>query len=140
MAAVLVVGYVTYLNIPRMTLRVASSRAGFEAQLPSYSPSGFKFSGPVAYAPGQVTLQYKSNTDERAYSILQKQTTWDSETLLDNFVSQETDLYSTYQERGLTVYIYDGSNATWVNGGIWYTVSGESLLTSEQILKIAASL
>jgi hypothetical protein len=140
-AAVLVVGYVTFLNIPRMTLRLASSRAGFEAQLPGYSPSGFGFSGPVAYAPGQVTIQYASNTDDRLYTIVEKQTTWDSETLLDNFVNQEAELPpSVYHERGLVVYIYDGTNATWVNGGIWYTIDGDSALTSEQLLKIAASL
>jgi hypothetical protein len=140
LAAVLLIGYVTYLNIPRIALRVAAGRAGFEAQMPSYSPSGFAFSGPVAYSPGQITLQYSSNTDERNYTITQRETTWDSQTLLDNHILQETELYSTYQERGLTVYVYDGSTASWVNGGIWYTVSGDSELTAEQLLKIAASL
>jgi hypothetical protein len=140
LATLLVVGYVTYLNVPRVALRVAAGRAGFEAELPSYNPSGFTFSGPVAYSPGSITLSYKANTDDRGYQITQKQTNWDSETLLDNYVEQETNLFSTYQERGLTVYIFDGSSATWVNGGVWYTISGDSRLTSEQLLKIAASL
>lgn len=139
-AALLLIGYVTYLNVPRMALRVASGRAGFSAELPGYAPSGFRFSGPVAYAPGELTIQYSSNTDERAYSIKEQTSNWDSQTLLDNYVSQETELYSTYQQRGLTIYVFDGSTATWVNGGLWFTVSGDAGLNSEQLLKIAASL
>lgn len=140
LAALLLIGYVTYLNIPRMALRVASGRAGFAAELPGYAPSGFRFSGPVAYSPGELTLQYSSNTDNRYYQVKERETPWDSQTLLDNYVAQETELYSTYQERGLTIYVFDGSTATWVNGGIWYTIDGASQLTSEQLLKIAASL
>lgn len=140
LTAVLLIGYVTYLNIPRIALRVAAGRAGFEAEMPSYSPSGFAFSGPVAYSPGQITIQFSSNTDDRSYQITERETSWDSQTLLDNHVLEQTQLYSTYQERGLTIYVYDGSTATWVNGGIWYTVEGDSRLTAEQLLKIAASL
>lgn len=139
-AAVLLIGYVTYLNVPRIALRVAASRAGFEAEMPSYSPGGFSFSGPVAYSDGQITIGYSSNTDDRNYEITERETSWDSQTLLDNHVLGETDIYSTYQERGLTVYVYNGSIATWVNGGIWYTISGQANLTTEQLLKIASSL
>jgi hypothetical protein len=138
--ALIVIGYVTYINIPRMALRVASSRAGFSAELPGYAPPGFKLSGPVAYSPGQITIEYTANTDDRTYTINQKETSWDSRTLLDNYVSQETELYSTYQERGLTVYMFDGNTATWVNGGVWFTVNSDAKLSADQMLKIAASL
>lgn len=139
-AAAILVGYVTYLNIPNMALKVAASRAGFEAQLPGYQPSGFRFSGPIAYKEGEITVQYASNTSDRKYIITEKESAWDSQTLLDSHVKQETQLYSTYQESGLIVYVYHGSIATWVNGGVWYTVSGDTSLTTEQLLKIAASL
>lgn len=140
LAALLLIGYVTYLNIPRMALRVAAGRAGFAAEIPGYAPSGFRFSGPVAYSPGELSLRYASNTDGREYVLKEKTTTWDSQTLLDNYVATESELYSTYQQRGLTIYVFDGSTATWVNGGIWFTIEGDSQLTSEQLLKIAASL
>ena len=133
-------GYVAYQNIPNMALRLAAQRAGFNASLPGYSPSGFGFSGPVSYAEGVVELEYSSTSDDRSYSLVQKESSWDSQSLLDNFVTANSDDYLTFQERGLTVYIYDTSNATWVDGGIWYTVEGNSLLTSEQLLKIAGSL
>ncbi len=141
--ALMLFGYVTYLNIPNMALRVAAVKAGFDANMPGYSPGGYSFAGPVAYSPGQITIKFNSNTDDRSYDITQRQTSWDSKSLLDNFVKKEVasdSLYSTVYDRGLTVYIYNGSNASWVNGGIWYTVSGDSLLSSEQLLRIAASL
>ena len=136
----LLAGYVTYLNIPRLALRVAASRAGFEASLPAYSPSGYDFSGPIAYNTGQITIQFDSNTNESSYNIVQRESQWDSQSLLDNYVINETQDYLTFQERGLTVYIYDGSSASWVDSGVWYTIEGDSELSSEQLLKIASSL
>lgn len=140
LAVLLIGGFVTYRNMPNMALRIASSRAGFQASLPGYSPSGFRFAGPVAYSDGVIELEYASNSDDRAYSLTQKESAWDSQSLLDNYVENRTDDYLTFQERGLTVYVYDGSQATWVDRGIWYTIEGDSNLTTEQLLKIASSL
>jgi hypothetical protein len=135
-----VVGYVTYLNIPNVAMRVAASRAGFDATLPAYTPDGFGFEGPIAYNSGQVVVDFSSNTDKRNYSIAQKKSNWDSKSLLENKVKNETDNYLTFQDKGLTIYVYDGTNATWVNRGIWYTIEGDSKLNTEQLLKIATSL
>jgi len=139
-AILLLAGYITYLNLPKIALRVAASRSGFSATLPGYTPSGFSFDGPIAYSPGQMTIQYGSNTDERSFQITERKSSWDSQSLLDNHVVGESEHYLTFQERGLTVYVYDGSTATWVDGGIWYTVDGDSKLNSEQLLKLASSL
>ena len=139
-AILLLVGWVTYMNLPNMALRVAASRAGFEATLPGYKPSGFNLSGPIAYSPGQIALNFSTNSDDRAFQLTQRESTWDSQSLLDNFVVRENKRYVTFQESGLTVYVYDDSNATWVDKGIWYTIEGDSLLSSEQLLKIATSL
>jgi hypothetical protein len=135
-------GYLTYLNMPNFTLKIASSRAGFAANLPGYNPDSYKFSGPVAYSPGQLTLRYASTKDGTEYKITQKESSWDSQSLLDNFVKHETsENPTTYQERGLTIYVYGNDNtATWVDGGIWYILEGSAQLSSEQILKIAGSL
>lgn len=133
-------GYITYSNIPNMALRVASQRAGFSASLPGYKPAGFSFGGPVAYTDGTIELGYTSNSDDRSFVVVQKKSTWDSKSLLDNYVRKQSEDYLTFQERGLTIYVYDQSNAAWVDGGIWYTIEGDSLLTSEQLLKIAGSL
>ena len=40
---------------------------------------------------------------------------------------------------GLTIYS-GGKEATWVNGGILYQISGDANLSNDQIQKIATSL
>ncbi|MBL8159709.1 hypothetical protein JNJ66_04585 [Candidatus Saccharibacteria bacterium] len=137
-AIVLLGGYLTYLNLPSLSIKVAAAQAGFAATYPSYQPSGYSFNGPVAYSPGEVKVRFKSNTNQYAYSLVQKASSWDSQAVLDNFVVKQSREYATLQERGLTIYLYD-NKATWVNGGVLYTIDGNAPLSSEQIQKIASS-
>jgi hypothetical protein len=134
-------GYVAYLNVPDFSMKVAARRAGFAANMPEYKPSGYSLNGPIAYSAGQVTVNYKANTDSRKFSLQQQPTTWDSTALLENFVTKKTANYLTYQDSGLTIYIYDGSSAAWVNGGKFYKLEGKnSLLDTDQLLKLATSV
>lgn len=132
-------GLYAYQNVPRIAMKVAASRAGFGATMPNYNPSGFSFDGPVQYTDGQVTVGYKSNTDDREYKVTQQTSDWSSESLLNNYIVSNNKQYQTYQDKGRTIYIYDGVNATWVNGGIWYQIEGQSQLTTDQLVRIAAS-
>lgn len=141
LAALLIAGYVAYLNVPSISMRVAANRAGFAATMPSYKPSGYSLSGPIAYSPGQVSINFASNTDDRTFTLSQKPTTWDSTALLENLVNKESEDYTTYQDRGLTIYVYGEGSAAWVNGGKLYEVSGKnSYLETDQILQIATSV
>jgi hypothetical protein len=141
LVVLLLAGYVTYLNVPSLSMKVAASRAGFAATMPGQTPSGYSLSGPVLSSPGQVTLKYSSNTDTREFSVKQQPTTWDSTALLENYVMDKDKEYLTYQDRGLTVYIYDGGNAAWVNGGKMYTLDGaKTQLDTRQILNLASSM
>lgn len=133
-------GYVAYLNFPNVAVRVAASRAGFQATMPNYKPGGYTFAGPVHYTNEQVVISFRSNTDDREYQIIERQTNWDSGSLLENYVAKESDRYLTFQESGLTVYIFNGSQAAWINKGVWYRIAGDAALNTEQVLKIAASL
>jgi hypothetical protein len=140
LALLIVTGFVSYQQIPSLALRVAATRAGVHAQLPSYQPSGFSLKGPIAYTPGEVSLNYKSNSDSRNFKVIQRTSAWNSEALLNNFVTSKQQSYQTYQANGRTIYIYDGNNATWVDGGVWYQVEGKADLSSDQLLRIANSL
>ena len=134
-------GYVAYLNVPGISMKVASYRAGFAANLPGYKPAGYSLSGPIAYQPGQVTIDFRSNIDSRRFSLKQQPTSWDSVALLENYVTKQNPNYLTYQDRGLTIYIYEGSNASWVNGGKMYQLDGKnSQLDTDQLLKLATSV
>lgn len=139
LATIMLGGYLTYINMPNLSVRVASARAGVDAQFPEYQPDGYNFAGPVAYAPGEVTLKFDSNGGSQGYEIKQRASNWDSQAVLDNYISRESSSYLTYSEQGLTVYTY-GNKAAWVNGGVLYTIKGDASLSSDQILRIAGSM
>jgi hypothetical protein len=140
LAVLLLVGFIGYQNMPNVSLRMAGAKAGFSASMPGYRPSGFALQGPIKYGPGEIVINFKSNSDDRAYRVTQRPSSWNSETLLENFVATDKKPYQTYQKQGKTIYIYNDSDATWVNGGVWYQVAGSSSLSSDQLLNIAASL
>lgn len=141
LVALLITGYVAYLNIPSISMKVAANRAGFAASMPGYQPSGYSLNGPIAYSPGQVTVNFASNTDDRKFSLRQQPTTWDSNALLENYVTKQSGDYLTYQDQGLSIYIFNGTSAAWVNGQKMYIIEGDnSQLDTDQILKLATSV
>lgn len=140
LAGVLLGGFFAVQNVPNVSMRVAAARAGFDASLPNYSPSGFSFRGPIQYSPGQVTISFQSNTDDRRYSMTQRPSNWNSEALLANFVAIGDQEYQKYEDRGRTLFIYGNANATWVDNGIWYQVEGNSGMSTDQIIRLAASM
>lgn len=140
LSILLLVGFFAYQNVPSIAVRLASSKAGFSAKLPGYSPSGFAMDGPVQAGPGVITMNFASNSDDRAFQLSQRPSAWNSESLANNYLAPKSQAYQTFQEAGKTIYMYDDSNATWVSGGIWYVVEGNSSLSSDQLLRIASSL
>lgn len=139
LALLILGGYLTYITLPSISLRVAASRAGVNASMPDYKPDGYSLDGPITYSPGEVVISYKSNTNDSGYKLTQKASNWDSQAVLDNYVSKQTDNYLTFQERGITVYTFN-NKAAWVNGGILYTVDGNAALSSDQVLRVATSI
>lgn len=140
LALLLLAGYLTYINLPSISVRVAAAQAGLAATYPSYQPSGYSLSGPVAYADGQVSMKFAANVSSEDFTVNQTKSTWDSSALLDNYVTSESNGdYATFSDGGLTIYVYD-TNAAWVSGGILHTIKGNAPLTSDQIRKIATSM
>lgn len=139
LAILLLGGYFTYINLPNISMRVAATRAGVAANFPGYHPDGYSFAGPITYAPGEVAIEFKSNTNNSNFTIKEKNSSWDSQAVLDNYVAKQTDTYLTYQEGGLTIYSF-GNKAAWVNGGLLYSVEGSASLSSEQLIRLATSM
>jgi hypothetical protein len=133
-------GMVVYHNIPGVSVKLASTRAGFAAAMPGYTPSGFSLSDSIKSAPGQVVLNYISNSDSRNYQLTQQPSDWNSQSLLDNFVKPTNQPYQTQFSAGKTVYTYGKAQATWVSNGVWYQIKGDSSLSSTQLLHIIDSL
>jgi hypothetical protein len=142
LVALLVLGaFFAYQNVPNFAMRIAAARAGFNARMPDYKPSGFSFKSPIKYTPGEVVVSFKSNTaDNRAYTVTQRESNWNSDSLLANYVVGQDSQYQTFQEQDRTIYTYDENNATWVNEGVWYQLESTADLTSDQIINIAESL
>lgn len=139
-AVLLIVAYVVYCFVPTVSVNVAASQAGISATYPEYTPDGYTLHQPVSYKDGEVDLKFASNSNSNYYTITQTRSSWDSSAVLDNVVTPAVgDDYVTTKERGLTIYTY-GSVATWVNGGILYTIDSKAPLSGEQIRRIATSL
>lgn len=139
-AAILLAGYVAYLNVPGISVRIAAAQAGINAKYPDYNPDGYSFQGPVAFQQGEVELHFKSNGGGEGYTITQRNSSWNSVAVRDNLVTKASNKdYDTYSAEGITIYVY-GTNAAWTNGGILYTIDGNAPLSSDQLLHIASSM
>jgi len=138
---VLIIGaYLTFVNMPSLSVGFAASQAGIDAKYPEYKPDGYHLAQPVTFSDGEVTLNFSSNSGTGEYTVTQTRSSWDSSAVLNNVVKKAAgDNYVTTQEQGLTIYSYD-SNATWVNGGILYSINSSAPLSGDQIRHIATSL
>ena len=137
-AVLVVVGFVAYLNMPRIELQVASVQAGFGASMPAYTPTGYALQDGVKRSGGTVSLRFRSG--DSSYTITQQSSNWNSQTLLDNTLALGGS-HETVQRNGQTIYVYDDSTrAAWVNGGVRYDINGNAQLSTDDIVAIAASL
>ena len=136
-AFVAIAGFVAYLNMPGIELRIASSKAGFSATLPSYHPTGYAMEGGIQADHGVVRVSFRSGSS--SYTLQQQESSWDSQTLLDNVVAIEDASYKVYESQGRTVYVY-GDKAAWVNGGVLYSMKINGDISKTDIISIATSV
>ncbi|HVU59616.1 MAG TPA: hypothetical protein VHC98_02155 [Candidatus Saccharimonadales bacterium] len=141
LAILLIIGFIGYQNAASLQLRVASARAGINASLPTWRPSGYRI-GSLSYSAGKVTVSFRSTTAVgHDFSLTQTASSWDSATLLSNFVYPNNDSsYDTINAAGSTIYTYGNNNATWVSGGIWYRLTSNGNLSNSQIVRLATSM
>lgn len=137
-AILLIGGFIAYQNKDNLVMQLASSKAGFHANLPGYKPSGFAVSN-FSYSPGLVAVNFKNDQANRSYTLIQKASSWDSSTLRSDFVAANDSSYQTFKVAGRTIYIYGDHNATWVNGGVQYEVSSHGNLSTDQLVRISSS-
>ena len=139
-AVFLFIGFLAYQKVPQVAVKVAARNAGFNARVPGNIPSGYAYKSPVNASKDSLTIAYKSNTDKRSFQITQKPSNWTSESLLSNYLIEGKKQYQAYYNKGMTVFIYDNNNATWVDKGVWFTLNANGSLSSDQILSIASSI
>lgn len=132
-------GFVGYLNLDGIQMRLASMQAGFSASLPGYAPTGYTLNGGVERNGDAIALNFRSG--DQSYRITQQPSNWNSETLLDNTLGWSTE-FQTVQKNGQTIYIFSEGDirAAWVNGGVRYEIAGNAHLSEYDIISIATSL
>lgn len=139
LAAFLVIGgFVTYLNLTNIQVHVASMKAGFHVAMPGFKPSGYALSGGVKADEGHATISFRSG--DSAYTVTQEPSDWNSSTLLDQTTAERGKPTRTVQSNGRTIYIYNDTDAAWVNGGILYKVSGNASLDASEMVSLATSM
>jgi Domain of unknown function (DUF4367) len=131
--------YVWLQNYPKMAISAAGNKAGLSASMPGFVPSSYSLKKTITQ-PGLVTLQFATPNQTQSLTIDQHRTDWDSSSLLDNFVAKQDSEYASVSGQGLTVYLFKQNQAAWINHGVWYSITGATRLSREQILKIAYSL
>ena len=85
LALLILGGYLTYLNMPTLSVRVAAAQAGINTSYPDYRPDGYRLSGPVAYSDGEVSMRFVANTGSQNYIVKQAKSSWDSSADLENY-------------------------------------------------------
>ncbi len=128
-------------NLNQITIDIAASRAGFTPTTTKAMPSGFNLVK-VSYSAGIIETSFKSNSDNRSYSIIEKKSNLTNNQLLDNYVLNKAGLnYQTISEPNLTIYTYNNNSIiTWVKNGIWYLIKNNNSLSTHQIIDIALSM
>lgn len=128
-------GFLAYLNLPHIELKVASLSAGFSAHMPGYKPTGYQLTN-VQQQRGTITLSFRSGSS--GYQITQQTSNWNSQTLQDDIIAAAN--HETIEKNGRIIYVYDNV-ASWVNGGIRYDlVNNNANLSKDDIAQIAASM
>lgn len=136
---IVVAGFLAYIYMPFLSVNIASAQAGISATYPEYKPDGYSLSGPVSYSNGEVTISFSANTGSSKFTIKQSKSSWDSSAVKNKVNKDAKGEFTTTEEKGLTIYTYNG-NASWVNGGILYNITGDAPLSGDQIRRIATSL
>ena len=137
-AVMLLGGYLTYLSMPNISIKMAAVQSGIDAKYPGYKPDGYALNGPIKFKSGEVSMKYAYADGSSEYTITQQKSGWNSSAVKE-FFSEKHKNPNTTMIDGLTIYS-GGKEAAWVNGGILYQISGDANLSSSQIEKIATSL
>jgi len=136
LALLVIAGFAAYQNTPGLQFKVASIHAGVSTSMPNLHAAGFAYNG-VHAANGALTVGF-TNTDG-SYQLTQTNTNLSSSDMIQSISATDasgTPNYRTLQAGATTVYRFDNTGATWISGGKWYTVSGNSALSDSQVESI----
>lgn len=137
--ALMIIAMLAWLNLPALSVRYANFQSGVDAAYPHFVPEGYRLTLPLDTDNNRVALTFASRQTDESFTLSQEKSSWDSQAVR-SMVNDESDgKFLTTQDRGLTIYTYNG-NAAWVNKGILYKITGNAQLSSDTIVRITNGL
>lgn len=137
--AILLLNFYEFIY-PKLKIYFASNVAGFNAATAKFIPPGYSLEKVIAQK-GSIDSVYDFNTSKLKFSINESPSTWDDATLIDAYLVPNGDTnYNLITANGINIYAYGDGNATWVTGGIWYVLNGNSNISNNDLVKIATSM
>ncbi|MEJ0073644.1 MAG: hypothetical protein WDN27_06280 [Candidatus Saccharibacteria bacterium] len=140
LALLLIATFAAYQNSPSMQLKVASLQAGVTASMPNFKAAGFAWNG-VKAADGKLMVGFKGKQGN--YQLAQQTTNLSSNDLIQTVGATDasgTPDYRAVQAGTTTVYRFNNTDATWVSGGTWYTVTGTGSLSDNQVKSLVQNI
>jgi len=139
-AVLLIGGFITYQNLPTITLAIANKDAGISAKIPKGIPSNFAISPKIDRSPGQVVLSFNSRVDDRSFTLTQVKADTTIQSLKDVIARVSDNQFQTYEAGGITLFLSNDNRADWMDGGMRYNITGKTGFSPDQIAQIASSL
>jgi hypothetical protein len=140
LALLVIAGFAAYQNTPGIQLKIASVQAGVATNMPNFKAAGFAYNGAKAES-GKLTVGFSSQSAH--YQLVQQTTNLSGSDIIQNIGATDasgTPDYRTLHTGTTTVYRFDNTNATWVQNGKWYTVTGTGALTDTQVKNLVSNV
>ncbi len=135
----LFIGAINYISQPNKEIKSASNVAGFAASMPTYKPTGYSLVKVIQAEYGSVVLNYASNTENSGYYISQVKSDVTDSNIENQVLGSNSEKFTTIVGN-TKVVIQNGTNASWTQNGILFSLVGDKPLSTQQITNIVASL
>lgn len=133
LALVVIAGFAAYQNSTGLQFKIASMQAGFTTKMPNLDAAGFAYNG-VKAGDSKLTVGFSGASGN--YQLTEAPTNWSDQDMIQSVGATDASgkpLYETVQAGNVQVYRFDNTQATWVQNGQWYTVTGSGALSDSQV-------
>ncbi len=133
---VIAAAFVAYQNSPALQLKVASVRSGVSSSLPNLATTGLTYTGAQA---GDSRLTFGFEGAAGTFQLTQTNTNLSDAELVETIGSTDasgTPAYQTVLAGNIMVYRFSNTSATWISNGKWYTLSGNTAISDQQVKTI----
>jgi hypothetical protein len=140
LALLLITLFAVYQNSPGLQLKVAGIEAGVSTHMPNFAAAGFAYNG-VKAENGKLTVGFTNQAGN--YQLTQRTTSWSNQDMINEVSATDASghpNYTTVKAGSTTIYRFTNTGATWVENGKWYSISGTTGLSDDQVKAIVRNV